>query len=52
MGVKTESTAEEGSVQPGGGNFLAAAHADTNESKKRVVSEFSKVFFRHIYLRS
>lgn len=29
VGVKTESTAEEGFVQPGGGSFLAAAHADT-----------------------
>lgn len=29
MGVNTESTAEEGVVQPGGGSFLAAAHADT-----------------------
>jgi hypothetical protein len=29
VGVKTESTACEGAVQPGGGSFLAAAHADT-----------------------
>lgn len=29
VGVKTESTAEEGLVQPGGGSFLAAAHAET-----------------------
>lgn len=29
VGVKTESTACEGGVQPGGGSFLAAAHADT-----------------------
>ena len=29
VGVKTESTAEEGVVQSGGGSFLAAAHADT-----------------------
>lgn len=29
VGVKTESTAEEGGVQPGGGRVLDAAHADT-----------------------
>ena len=29
VGVKTESTAEEGAVHPGGGSFFAAAHADT-----------------------
>lgn len=31
VGVKTESTAEEGAVHPGGGSFFAAAHADTGE---------------------
>jgi hypothetical protein len=30
VGVKTESTAWEGGVQPGGGSFFAAAHADTD----------------------
>jgi hypothetical protein len=35
VGVKTESTACEGVVQPGGGSFFAAAHADTAD-----VSEF------------
>jgi hypothetical protein len=29
VGVKTESTAVKGGVQPGGGSFLAAAQADT-----------------------
>lgn len=29
VGVKTESTASEGAVQPGGGSFLAAAQAET-----------------------
>jgi len=29
VGEKTESTVSEGGVQPGGGSFLAAAHADT-----------------------
>lgn len=35
VGVKTESTACEGFVQPGGGSFLAAAHADTGERQTR-----------------
>jgi hypothetical protein len=29
VGVKTESTASDGGVQPGGGSLLAAAQADT-----------------------
>lgn len=29
VGENTESTADAGGVQPGGGSFLAAAHADT-----------------------
>lgn len=29
VGVKTESTACDGGVQPGGGNVFAAAHAET-----------------------
>jgi hypothetical protein len=29
VGVKTESTACDGDVQPGGGSFFAAAYADT-----------------------
>ena len=37
MGVKTESTAEEGAVHPGGGSFFAAAHADTG-----VVSKYKR----------
>jgi len=33
VGVKTESTAWEGGVQPGGGRLFAAAQADTGSMR-------------------